>query len=451
MSAVDVRDHLRSLPPRGCSFSVRLGDLYARLCLANAAQWQLPELEVGQDSFCHRGFDGKASEFLRSARREVWEARERYPESSHAAFDAFLESLDAALLGEKDLTLIVRDPSGLSKLDTCETKVEYFERTVRDDFALGLEYPLPTRQRNDAKSVAKIIRRARHIVALTGAGISVESGITPFRKPSPSDSAGAIWDEFDAQQMTVGNFNHDGDVRAKWWVMKRKLMNEMSMAEPNPAHCFFGELEKRGKLAGVITQNIDSLHQRGGVPGEKVNELHGHMRRLICSDYRTTLNPEPFGTGTCDYACDTSACGHADEARTTIQNSDLLVVIGSTLIVRPANELPAEALRRGIPVIMVNFDDTCYDSNAISLVRQPAGIFFDEVMNQLGAELWHGDEDEDEAEELEINPEASVSAELKLPTLGLDVDSDDQLYGDDDLGCELSRASLESDDLPVQK
>jgi len=245
--------------------------------------------------------------------------------------------------------------------------------------------------------------------------------------------------------------------------MKRKLMNEMSMAEPNPAHCFFGELEKRGKLAGVITQNIDSLHQRGGVPGEKVNELHGHMRRLICSDYRTTLNPEPFGTGTCDYACDTSACGHADvptcpkcgsplrtetvmfeqsmpngaveEARTTIQNSDLLVVIGSTLIVRPANELPAEALRRGIPVIMVNFDDTCYDSNAISLVRQPAGIFFDEVMNQLGAELWHGDEDEDEAEELEINPEASVSAELKLPTLGLDVDSDDQLYGDDDLGC----------------
>lgn len=106
-----------------------------------------------------------------------------------------------------------------------------------------------------------------------------------------------------------------------------------------------------------------------------------------------------------------------------------------TRIVRPANELPAEALRRGIPVVMVNFDDTCYDGNAISLVRQPAGIFFDEVMNQLGDEMWHADDDEEEeAEELEIDPEASVSVESKLPTLGLD-DSDDQLYGDDDLGC----------------
>ncbi|CAE7249959.1 cobB [Symbiodinium microadriaticum] len=448
---------------RGCSFSVRLADLRARLYLANTAQWQLAELGVGQESFCHRGFDGKVSEFLRCAHREVQEARERYPESSQAAFDDFLASLDVALLGEKDLTLIVRDPSGLSKLDTYETEVEYFERTVRDDFALGVEYSLPSHQHNDAKSVAKMIRRARRIVALTGAGISVESGITPFRKPGPSDSGGAIWDEFDARQMTVGNFNHDGEVRAKWWVMKRKLMKEMSMAEPNPAHCFFGELEKRGKLEGVITQNIDSLHQRAGIPSEKVNELHGHMRRLICSDYRTPLNPEPFGKGTCDYACDTSACGDADvptcpkcgsplrtetvmfeqslpngaveQARSTIQNSDLLVVIGSTLIVRPANELPAEALRRGIPVVMVNFDDTCYDGNAISLVRQPAGIFFDEVMNQLGDEMWHADDDEEEeAEELEIDPEASVSVESKLPTLGLD-DSDDQLYGDDDLGC----------------
>ncbi|CAE6957463.1 cobB [Symbiodinium natans] len=465
MSAVDVRDHLHHLPGQGCSFSAQLGNLGARLRLANAARWQLPELEVEQDAFCHRGFEGKVSEFLRFAQREVWEARGRYPEASRAAFDVLLESLDAALSGEKDLTLVVRDPSGLSRLDAAEVK--HFERTVRDDLALGVEYPRPTLQLNSAENVAKIVRRASRIVALTGAGISVESGITPFRLPSSSDGGSAIWAEFDARQMTVDGFNSDADIRAKWWAMKRKLLKEMSMAKANPAHCFFGELEKRGKLKGVITQNIDSLHQGGGAPCEKVNELHGHMRRLICSDHRTPLNPQPFATGECDYECATTACGDdnvptcpkcgsplrtetvlfeqampegaVERAQCTIQESDLLIVIGSTLIVRPANELPAEALCRGIPVIMVNLDDTCYDANAVSLVRQPAGKFFDEVMSFLGDGDWHLDPCEESAhpthptssDQHEHIPMESTPAALELD----DGDSDDQLYGDDDLGC----------------
>ncbi|CAE7334652.1 cobB [Symbiodinium pilosum] len=256
---------------------------------------------------------------------------------------------------------------------------------------MGVEYARPCHQLNSVGSVAKLVRRANRIVALTGAGISVESGITPFRAPSSSGSdTGAIWAEFDARQMTVAGFNHDAHVREKWWAMKRKLLKEMRLAKPNPAHCFFGQLEMRGKLSGVITQNIDSLHQDGGVPCEKVNELHGHMRRLICSDHRTALNPEPFATGACDFVCDLAACGEAgipvcpkcssplrtetvlfeqalpegavERARKQVQDCDLLLVIGSTLIVRPANELPAEALRRGIPVIMVNLDDTCFSS-----------------------------------------------------------------------------------------
>jgi len=139
-------------------------------------------------------------------------------------------------------------------------------------------------------------------------------------------------------------------------------------------------LEELGKLGAVVTQNIDSLHTNAGVSSQKVIELHGHMRGLICSDYNTELNPQPFRCGDCHFSIPEEntvaiAAAYADDkvplcpgcgcplrtetvmfgqsmplraveaACQAIDEADLLHVIGSTLIVQPANELPCIALR----------------------------------------------------------------------------------------------------------
>merc|ERR1711908_75736 len=105
--------------------------------------------------------------------------------------------------------------------------------------------------------------------------------------------------KFDAGKMTVQNFNTNPEITQAWWSMKRSLVHEVRQAVPNPAHSFFAMLEQLGKLRAVVTQNIDSLHLKSGVSPDKVIELHGHMRGLICSDYQTELNPTPFREGTC--------------------------------------------------------------------------------------------------------------------------------------------------------
>jgi len=203
---------------------------------------------------------------------------------------------------------------------------------------------------------------------------------------------------------------------AGWWKMKRSLRREIRSALPNPAHQFFATLEELGKLGAVVTQNIDSLHLRAGVSAGKVIELHGHCRGLICSDNKTPLNPLPFKTGNCTYLIPADEiesvnaiyeadsddiprcpwcncplrsevvmfgqqlCQHdVDAATDAIDKADVLLVIGSTLLVYPANDLPALALQKGIPVAMINFDATKYDVFCTGLVRQKAGEFLADV------------------------------------------------------------------------
>ena len=277
----------------------------------------------------------------------------------------------------------------------------------------------PAEQHASVESVAAMLRDAKRVVALTGAGISVESGIPPFRAPTQAEAeaSGSIWGRFDAAKMTVQGFNHDAEMAKYWWALKHSLLPKFSAAAPNPAHKLFGELHRAGKLRAVVTQNIDSLHQAGGVPAESVIELHGNMRGLICSDNETTLNPLPYRQGACDYRCsheDALRCNyHADTAlplcpkcgaplrtetvmfgqpmpekeleaaRLAMAEADCLVVVGSTLIVEPANTLPGIALLSGAKLLMVNFDGTKYDEYCEALVRQPAGEFFGRVSEQM--------------------------------------------------------------------
>jgi len=200
--------------------------------------------------------------------------------------------------------------------------------------------------------------------------------------------------------------------------MKRSLVRESKNAAPNPAHNFFAVLEQQGKLGAVVTQNIDSLHTKAGVSSQKVIELHGHMRGLICSDYETELNTQPFRSGDCTFSipaenADAIAAVYADDkvplcpncgcplrtetvmfgqsmplravdaACQAIDEADLLLVIGSTLIVQPANELPCIAIRNGAPLVIINFDETQYDHYAKGLIRHKAGEFLGAVTEKL--------------------------------------------------------------------
>lgn len=429
-------------PESGTAMSMTLQPdrqwLSASVYVSSAASWEIPELGIGQSAWRHDGFRGTLFSLLERSRRDVERSKDLYSESLWPEFDSVIHAIGDMLsdhlgytaIGDlqsdcKQMHLKIRDSSGLSytcpELEQHVLERKVFCRSEAENIDLGVwasELPdsrRPATQLKTPEELALLVRQSRRIAALTGAGISVESGITPFRNPSAGDE-GSFWGTFDASRMTVQNFNSDELVREEWWAMKRMLMKESLEALPNSAHMFFATLQERGQLSGVITQNIDSLHLKSGVASSNVIELHGHMRGLICSDKRTHLNPLPYRQGNCSFdLSDDPAVGLAyqhqgvplclqcgaplrsetvffgqpmpeqevDRARDLIYQCDLLFVVGSTLLVAPANELPALAIRLGIPVVIINFDSTKYDDFATALVRHKAGEFLKEVSMHL--------------------------------------------------------------------
>jgi NAD-dependent deacetylase len=437
------------VPPFGCTWNLTLGtkELDFKIILSDACSWEVAGLGVKQESFAHAGFKGTVSGLLTKVRRDVDMMRDGYSPRMQTTIDTFLERIDNTLSGdESDLdccNLLLRDPSGLSRMickgdqDSNRASQELFTRSYFDKDLLDLfegQLPVmdPSGQFSTPEEVALLLANATRVVCFSGAGISVESGIPPFRSngtlaegeetPSKREaaSAGTIWKEFDAGKMTVQGFNTREDIAIDWWKMKHSLIPKFQAALPNAAHDFFGYLESRGQLEGVVTQNIDSLHQRGGVSLDKVIELHGHMRGLICSNNSQGIfNPIAYGDGTCTYSvpeeearqkdyfaecalprCPQCDCplrtetvmfgqplptGFMDAAVTMASSADVFIVVGSSLVVTPANELPKVALRSGAALVMVNLDETQYDENATAVVRAPAGQFFARVKEIMEA------------------------------------------------------------------
>ena len=131
---------------------------------------------------------------------------------------------------------------------------------------------------NRIREAAALLQKAANVTAFTGAGISTESGISDFRSP------GGVWDRH--RIVTYQEFAGSAGFRREYWGMKRELHRELLRAEPNRAHTALAEMEKAGRLACLITQNIDGLHQDAGSSPEKVVELHGTNRRAACLDCR---------------------------------------------------------------------------------------------------------------------------------------------------------------------
>ncbi len=238
-----------------------------------------------------------------------------------------------------------------------------------------------------------ILQNARHIVALTGAGISTPSGIPDFRSPHSG-----VWDNADPIKVaSIYAFNLDPHPFFDWIRPLAKLTVE---AQPNPAHIALAQMEKHGPLKSVITQNIDLLHSRAG--SQTVHEVHGHLREATCVGCQKVVPLEPFlpdfiATGIIPM-CPT--CGNVfkpnvilfgevlpvnilKQAQADAEQCDVMIVAGSSLQVSPAGDLPLLAKRFGAKLIFVNFSETHLDhladvvfhEDVVEILPQLAAVF----------------------------------------------------------------------------
>jgi len=245
------------------------------------------------------------------------------------------------------------------------------------------------------EKVADLVLKSRKLVVFTGAGISTESGIPDFRSP------GGIWDRFDPEDFTIDKFLSSPESRRKqWYILREGLLTDKAL--PNAAHLAIAELHRTGRLDCVITQNVDNLHQKAGVPGEKVFELHGNMQWAICLDCgrRYTLGEIKARLDNGEDMPDCQACRGIlkpdivmfgeqlpgkvlQEASRRAMAADLFIVIGSTLVVYPAAYMPEYAVRAGAKLVIINLTETPMDHQAAVVIHAKAGETMTAIIHKV--------------------------------------------------------------------
>jgi NAD-dependent deacetylase len=247
------------------------------------------------------------------------------------------------------------------------------------------------------RHAAELLRRSERVVILTGAGISTESGIPDFRSP------GGLWDRYDPSLLTFDRFCTSGETRRVYWEIACQSYPIMRDAQPNAAHFAVCAIERAGKLAKLVTQNVDGLHLRAGSSGHATIEIHGSAMRVTCIDCRAEHDREDVHRrvleGDVEPACDlcggrlkpaTISFGQAMPERETAEAfaaaaaADLMIVIGSSLVVYPAAAVPETAVRAGAPLVIVNREPTPQDASATVLVHGAAGESMSRIVSQAG-------------------------------------------------------------------
>ncbi|MCA9268378.1 MAG: Sir2 family NAD-dependent protein deacetylase [Planctomycetales bacterium] len=232
------------------------------------------------------------------------------------------------------------------------------------------------------QDVARWLAASQCAVAFTGAGISTESGIPDFRSP------GGFWSV--NRPVMFDDFCRDRDARKEYWRQKCAAARDYSDARPNPAHEALARWETQGRLRGVITQNIDELHQQAG--SRNVLELHGTACKIACLDCAARFPLEPLQTEfmQSDEPPTCPACGgllkHAtisfgqalpqatlEEAARWCCEADLMLAMGSSLVVTPAAELPRIAAGAGARLVIINREETPLDHLADAVIRAALG------------------------------------------------------------------------------
>jgi len=237
---------------------------------------------------------------------------------------------------------------------------------------------------DDIDDLREAIGSARRIVAFTGAGISTESGIPDFRSP------GGIWTKY--QPIYFDDFMASEEMRRESWRRKFATDETLLKAEPNAGHRALAKLIEQGRMSAIITQNIDGLHQRSGVPDSRIIELHGNTTYARCLDcgHRHELGPirKAFlGSGKlplcekCDGIVKTATISFGQampeiqmaRAQDETMNCDLFIVLGSSLVVYPAAGFPQIAKRKGAKLVIVNRDATDQDDDADLVIHAEIG------------------------------------------------------------------------------
>lgn len=245
-------------------------------------------------------------------------------------------------------------------------------------------------------TIAEWLRDASYVVALTGAGISTESGIPDFRGPQ------GVWTKNpDAEKAAhISVYMSDRDVRVRNW--QNRLRSEMWHAEPNAGHRALVDLERKGHLHALVTQNVDGLHGAAGTAPELTVEIHGtvHQAKCMTCGWRGPMDETlaRVEQGEEDPAC--LACGGVLKSATIsfgedlvmsdlrraqewAAQSDLFVALGTSLGVYPAAGLPEIALRAGARLVIVNAQETPFDALADAVVREPLGEVLPDLVGRV--------------------------------------------------------------------
>ena len=243
------------------------------------------------------------------------------------------------------------------------------------------------------RDLARLLAEAQHAIVLTGAGVSTESGIPDFRSP------GGIWETVDPMEVgSLGTFMSNPE---RFWSFHRPRFEAVDSVSPNPAHLAIAELERRGIVKELITQNIDGLHRRAGSPDPI--EVHGTLDVGECLRCRARISRDEM-LARADAAEDgvprCTQCGFQiksgvvlfgeqlpgepiSRAFAAADAADLMLVVGSSLLVAPVSMLPDMVLRRGGTLAILTESETPYDADCTVRLHGKAGVQLTEVVAAL--------------------------------------------------------------------
>ena len=235
---------------------------------------------------------------------------------------------------------------------------------------------------------ARDIAKAKKVVALTGAGMSVESGIAPFR------GKGGIWEKYDPVEYAYIDTMRTNP--GKCWILLSEMQKEILKAKPNPGHMSLAELEKLGFLSSVITQNVDGLHHEAG--NQNVIEFHGNHREAYCMECAMRIKAEEISLETLPPRCDCGGVLRPDvvffgeaipyyaltKSNEDARTCNVLLVIGTSAEVQPAASLPGVARTSGATVIEINIEATSFTNHTSTyFIKGKSGEILPKIVDTL--------------------------------------------------------------------
>ena len=245
-----------------------------------------------------------------------------------------------------------------------------------------------TDNKNKISAVAKLIKESTMTVALTGAGISVESGIDPFRGEK------GLWAKYNPEEYAYIDAFYENP--AKVWQMLKELLAIIIFSKPNNGHVGLAQLEEMGYLSSIITQNVDGLHQAAG--SRNVIEFHGNNRWLLCIECSNRYETDPDIIKNIPPRCECGGILRPDvvffgeaipqkamvKAYANAKSCDVMLVIGTSAIVSPASEIPLVAKDSGAKIIEINPEPTPLTDQVANLtIYEKAGTTIPMIVSEL--------------------------------------------------------------------